>query len=441
MPGHALTTRDVLRTWWPLAASWMLMGFELPAISAVMARLPDPELSLAAYGGVVFPIALLIEAPIVMLLSASTALCGDPASYRKVRRFMMTAGAALTALHVLVAFTPLYDVVAGGILGAPVEILEPGRVGLRIMTPWTWAIAYRRFQQGVLIRFGRSSLVGAGTVVRLGTNVAVLAFGYHAGRWPGIVVGATAVAAGVVAEAAFAGWSVAPVLRHGLAHGAPPARPLDLRTFLHFYVPLALTSLIAFLASPLGSAAMSRMPRPVESLAVWPVLSGLVFVLRSLGLALNEVAVALLDRPGAVPVLRRFAAVLSAGVTVMVLAVAATPLSGAWFGGVSALAPDLAGAARVGLWLSVPMPALIVWQHWFQGVVVHGRRTRGVTESVVAYLATGLVLLGVGVAAGRWEGLYAASAAATAATAVQVAWLWGRATPLLRLARADPPGA
>ena len=43
------------------------MSIELPLVSAVMARLSDPTIHLAAYGGVVFPIALVIEAPIIML--------------------------------------------------------------------------------------------------------------------------------------------------------------------------------------------------------------------------------------------------------------------------------------------------------------------------------------------------------------------------------------
>jgi len=41
----------ILKTWWPLAASWLLMGAELPALIAVVARLPDPAINLAAYGG------------------------------------------------------------------------------------------------------------------------------------------------------------------------------------------------------------------------------------------------------------------------------------------------------------------------------------------------------------------------------------------------------
>ena len=72
-----LSMLHILRTWWPLAASWLLMGFEGPAVASVVARLADPKINLAAWGGVVFPLSLMAEAPVIMMLAASTALCRD----------------------------------------------------------------------------------------------------------------------------------------------------------------------------------------------------------------------------------------------------------------------------------------------------------------------------------------------------------------------------
>ncbi len=102
-----LPLKRVLTTWWPLAASWLLMGVELPVLSAIVARLPNPEINLAAYGGVVFPLSLIIEAPIIMLLAASTALSKDWHSYRLIYRFMIITASVLTGVHLLVAFTPV----------------------------------------------------------------------------------------------------------------------------------------------------------------------------------------------------------------------------------------------------------------------------------------------------------------------------------------------
>ena len=88
-----------------MARGWSPWAAELSAGSALVARLPNPEINLAAHGGVVFQVALAIESPIVMLLAASTALCRDWASYCKAFRYMLLVGAVLMALQVLDAST------------------------------------------------------------------------------------------------------------------------------------------------------------------------------------------------------------------------------------------------------------------------------------------------------------------------------------------------
>lgn len=410
------------------------MAVELPMLSAVVARLAHPEINLAAYGGVVFPLSLIVESPIIMLLAASTALSKDHDSYLKLYRWMMRAGAVLTALHIAVAFTPLYYVVVEGIIGAPPEILEPARLGLMIMTPWTWSIAYRRFHQGVLIRFGHARVVGLGTVVRLTANALVLSAGYLIGTLPGIVVGASAVASGVVSEAVYVGIRVRPVL-NGALKEAPRVEPLlALGGFLTFYVPLALTSLLNLLAQPIGSAALSRMPDALGSLAVWPVISGLTFMMRSAGVGYNEVVVALLDESGAARQLRRFTVILTSSVTVLILIVALTPLAGLWFEQVSALNPRLAAIAGLGLLIAIPLPGMAVLQSWYQGAILNSKRTRGITESVAIALLTSAAVYGFGVWWGRVTGLYMGMIALLVSNTAQTAWLWVRSRRVMQAA-------
>jgi hypothetical protein len=428
----AVSIWTVVRTWWPLAASWLLMSAELPAISAVMARLANPDINLAAYGGVVFPLAMIIESPIIMLLAASTTLSKDWNSYQKIRRYMLGAGVTLTLLHILLAFTPLYYVVVKGILGAPPEIVEPARLGLMIMLPWSWSIAYRRFHQGVLIRFGHSRDIGVGTVIRLSAETIVLIAGIVAGTIPGVAVGTAAVAAGVLCEAGFIGLRVQPVL-HGALRRAPRAeKPLTMRAFYAFYVPLVLTSLLSLLIEPIGSAALSRMPDPLLSLAVWPVVGGLIFMLQSAGIALNEVVVTFLDRPRAAAILRRFTLMLVVTTTTLLLIITATPLSLLWFSQVSALEPRLVELARTGLWLALPMPAVSALQSWFQGAILHSRHTRGITESVGIYMLVVGIFLFAGVAYGQVTGLYVAMSAFTIGLILQTSWLWFRSRPAMQ---------
>jgi len=410
----------------------MLMGAELPVLSAIVARLANPEINLAAYGGVVFPLALIIESPIIMLLAASTALSRDWHSYVKLRRFMMVTSGVLTALHVLVAFTPLYYFVVEGILGAPAEIVEPARIGLMIMTPWTWAIAYRRFNQGVLIRFGYSKTIGIGTVIRLLADGLVLLTGYLLGNIPGIVVATSAVAAGVISEALYVGIVVQPVLRRHVRSVPAAAQILTLRNFLEFYVPLAMTSLLTLVVLPMGSAALSRMPQPLESLAAWPVVTGLIFMLRGLGMAYNEVVVALLDEPFSRETLQRFAHWLAAGTTAGLLVLVATPLSAFWFEKISALSPNLANLSRMGLWIGLFMPAMTVYQSWYQGAILNGRRTRAITEAVMIFLVSSGILLTAGVIWGQVTGLYIGLGVFLISSAAQNGWLWYRSRSVFK---------
>jgi hypothetical protein len=264
----------------------------------------------------------------------------------------------------------------------------------------------------------------------------MLAIGFAIGTLPGIVVGTSAIAAGVTCEAIYAGLRVRPVLRRELKPAPPVEPPLTFRAFLAFYIPLAMTSLLTLLIEPLGSAALSRMPRPIESLAVWPVISGFVFMTQSLGTAYNEVVVALMDQPRSFFSLRRFALALTGILTTTVLIVAITPLAGWWFGRVSGLAPALAEMARRGLWLALPMSGLSVLQSWFQGTLMHGRQTRAITEAVVVFMVSCGGALWVGVALGQIEGLYVGLFAFTFGTALQTIWQWWRSRPTMGQVRA-----
>jgi hypothetical protein len=416
-----LTTRRIFETWWPLALSWLFMAVELPTLSAVVARLADPAVQLAAYGGVVFPLSLLIESPIIMLLAASTALSHDRRGYDRLRHFMWRASAVLTLIHVVVAFSPVFDWIADGLLNMPREVLEPARVGLRIMTPWTGAIAYRRFNQGALIRFGQSRAVGTGTAVRLASHVSTLCLLFAAGA-PGIVVATSAMTVGVLAEATYIGVRVRPLVRERMPD-VSGAAPLHGRAFLAFYVPLALTPLLELLAEPIGAAAMARMPHALESLGAWPAVFGIVWVPMSVGIAFQEVVVALSAEPGAERSLRRFAIGLAVVTGAPLMIMAATPLADLWYRYVAGLPPQLAELARTALWIAPPLPVLVVGHSWLQGQLVHARRTHAIPEALALFLGVATALAVCGVYSARWPGLHVALAALVAGAAAQFGWL------------------
>ncbi len=415
--------------WWPLALSWAMMGIEQPLVGAAVARLPEPAVQLAAWGSFAFPVALVVEAPVIMLLAASTELSRDQAAYRSLSRVAHGLGAALTLVHLLIVATPLFSWLAEHVLQLPEPVREPARMGLLLLLPWSWAIASRRFHQGVLIRHGHSRVVGWGTGLRLLTACTVLGVGLAVGRGPGVVVGAMALSCGVLAEAAFAALRVQRV-RRALPLTSPDRPPLRGRVFWRFYLPLAMTPLVTLVILPVGTAAVSRMPDPLPSLAVWPMANAVVFVLQALGLAFHEVVVALVDEPGARAPLRRFAVGLGLGTTLALGLLALHPVAHAWFSGVAGLSAPLAAMGAATLWIALPIPATRVAQSWYQGLLVNARRTRAITEAVIVFAVVCVSVMMVGVERAQWVGLPVVLVAYSLGRIAQTLWLALRARGL-----------
>ena len=148
-----ITLRRIVVFWIPLAATWLMMAMEGPFLAAVIARLADPAYNLAAYG-VAFSIALVVEAPIIMIMSAATALVRDRQSYLAMRNFTHTLNAAITVAMAVALIPPVFDTIALTLLDLPGEVARIAHVATAILLPWPGAIGFRRFYQGVLIRQG-----------------------------------------------------------------------------------------------------------------------------------------------------------------------------------------------------------------------------------------------------------------------------------------------
>ena len=420
----------ISKMWWPLAASWIMMAAEKPILTATIARLPNPEINLAAYGGIVFPLALIIEAPIIMLLAASVALSRDMKSYLKIRKFMMITSALLTALHILVATTPLYYVVAEKIIGAPQEIIEPARIGLMLMTPWTWSIAYRRFNQGVLIRYGHADAVGKGTIIRLTTIVGTMLISYFFLSVPGVWAASFAQGVAVLLEAFYAGKRIKPVVKYELAL-EPEVEELTWKAFFNYYIPLAMTSFITMLWSPLCSMALSRMPNPLASLAIWPVLDGIIFIFRSFGVAYNEVVVALMEKKGMSVHLRHFAVLLSSGMTAVLALIIFTPVAHFLFVTLNGLPAQYGNLAVTAFAMALIIPCLATLQSWFQGAILFGKKTRGIPEANVISITSGLIVFVIGYFIHDISGIYIGMFAYVVVNLTQTLWLWVRSRPIM----------
>ena len=391
MTAAPLKTRRILVFWMPLAGTWLMMAVEGPFLAAVIARLPDAAPNLAAYG-VAFAFAIIVESPVIMLMSASTALVNNRDSYLVFRQFTIALSALMTGVMLIIVMPPVFDTLASW-LNLPVAVASLTHQALILMLPWPGAIGYRRLLQGLLIRHDMTRRVAYGTVVRL---VTMCATAFIAAWWlsiSGALVGALALSVAVVAEALAVRRMSRRAIRALMDRRKTEGQRLTLSTVVKFYVPLALSSFMAMGVQPMVTFFMGQSRMALESLAVLPVLNGLTFLFRSLGLSFQDASIALLgDHMEQYRPLRNVACTLAIVTSVCLAVIAYSPLSFLWFYDVSGLSIGLTEFAIPPLKILVLLPALSVLMSFQRALLVNARTTKVIT-SATAIEVTGIAMV------------------------------------------------
>ena len=421
-----MRVRTLFGLWLPLAISFELMMLEGPAVQGAIGRLPDPQLHLAAMG-LAMSLSLLVESPVIMLLATAIALVKDGTTFRALRRFMVMLAIFCTALTALVAFTPLFAFVTGGLMGQPAPIVRAAQPAMQLMLLWTAAIAWRRFYQGVLVKYDQTRRVSWGTAIRLLAAVTTGTLLTLGGRLPGAQVAACALMAGVIVEAFATTLFALPLVRGRITdHIDESTPPLTQAAIWRFHAPLAATTLLTLLAQPMTSAALARLPAAHDTLAAWPVTFMLLLILRGWGLALQEITVAHARDAAARPALQRFAWLVGGATSLATALIVATPLVTAYFDHVLRLPGGLHETARLGVAVGLLMPLITTLGSWARGVLVASGATRVVYRGMGINLTThGALLL-----AGVWlhlPGMWVAASAFFLAAVAEYLYLANRA--------------
>ena len=179
----------------------------------------------------------------------------------------------------------------------------------------------------------------------------------------------------------------------------PSENPLSYRFITRFYYPLALTSILGLGIHPMVTFFMGQSRMPIESLAVLPVISSLVFLFRSLGLSYQEVGIALMgEKNKNFKMLRNFAIYLGIAVVLALSLITFTPLSHIWFHKVSGLSLELTQYARLPAQIMTILPALTVLISFQRALLVKNERTTPITIATSIEVFTIFAILFVAIA-------------------------------------------
>jgi len=395
MNSAEISQKKIFKFWYPLAATWLMMAFEGPFLAAIIARLPEAKYNLAAYG-VAYSFALLSEAPVIMMMAASTSLVKNSQSYFKLRNFNNALIILVTVVLAIGLIPTLFDFITGTLINLPKNVGKLTHVSLLILLPWPGAIAYRRFLQGILIANNKTKFVGLGTLIRLLVMAGTALGLYEYSNIAGAYVGAISLSAGVVAEMIVSHLMCRNILKKLREQPLDKTsnNNLSYKKIFTFYFPLALATFIGLGAHPLITFFVGHSNMALESLAVLPVISSLIFIFRSIGLSYQEVGIAMIgdDKKGYEP-LKRFAIKLALiNVTILAL-ISFTPLADTWFITISGLSDLLASIAILPTQILVVIPALTVLISFQRAIQVAYNKTSPISTATAMEVVVIVVLL------------------------------------------------
>jgi len=427
-----LTQKQIFIFWIPLAAMWLFMSIEQPGINAVIARFADAKINLAAYG-ITLSLSLIIESPIIQMLTAATALSDSRYNYRKLLKFMHVMAALLTLVHLILGFTPLYTILLRDLMDIPAEIIGPSRTSFMIMLPWAAAIGYRRLYQGILIRHGKTREITYIMFTRLCITMGSLALAARFTELRGADLGAFAVISGVTG-----GMAAAYIFARSSVRDLPEQgkeKPLQWSYLINFYYPLLLTSVITFIARPILNYGIARSADPLESLAVWPVVLSVMFLFRALAISYQEVVVALMKEAGDIIGLRVFAIRMAIVIGLGFLLFASGPLGKLWFKYVAGLEEELLGFTALPTLIIATVPVQGAFLSYYRGVLVYANQTKYIAQAVFLNTAMLTILVAVLPIVMPLSGVLIAAVAFSLCQFVEVFYLGYRARIIIRQLR------
>ncbi len=391
-----------------------------PLLTTTLAHLPDARSNLAAVG-IARTLAIFFESPIIMLLHASNAVAADRRSRQVLWQFMLLAGGSLSLCLGLLALPVIFDRVGERFLGIPVALAGKVQQSLLLLILWPFAIAWRRYFQGLLIARGNSQAIARASIARLVTMGIILASGVALDSSGAILAGA-ALIGGVLVEAC---WITIVAYRCGATDSPPPLAtptlPQNLPSMWRFYRPLATSMLITWGGRAVLVGLVARSVDASIALAAWPAASGLVLIISN---STRMVQQMIIKYQGRVPdrLLLKFALSVGGGCSVLLLLISTTTIGDWIVRGFIGSDRVLADNIKPVLMIFTLMPLLVAMQNAMQGFLVSTAKTGSVNQATWIGTTVLLTIAWCAVTAGS-GGAIAAAMATIIALLIEVLWL------------------
>jgi O-antigen/teichoic acid export membrane protein len=202
--GEQASSRQMWTFSWPLMITQITENGVSFVINFFLGRLANPDLALAAFG-VVNALKSLVASPLRNMAQTAQALVHSRQDMHVIVRFAHRVTLVYVVLVGCMFYTPMRDVILGGIMGLPATLSSYATPGVQMVLLVVVAWGYASLFRGILAAMRRTGAIAGSAVVRLLVVTAVGSVTLIAPNLNGAAVGVAAVGAAFLTEALILG--------------------------------------------------------------------------------------------------------------------------------------------------------------------------------------------------------------------------------------------
>ena len=376
----------------PLVLTMIVYGLSGQFLNGGMARVPRATETLAAFG-LAWGLIDFLSSPLSQIRQVGLVLADSSHALRRIRAFVLFAGASLSVLVALLALGPLGDWVIEGLHGVAHDLSMVVRQALFWFIPIPFFEGWNRLYSGLLLQVRRTEIISYATLVSIGTSIlavfALLPAPFV--REKPILLPILVVYCGALANLGILFWGYRKFVRGELPEGAE--EDLTHSYILSFFWPLGLVMSIQGFSRPLINLFVSRGPDGPEALAVLAVVYPLAHMPYGWVNEIRNLPAAFRHVENGLRYIRRFAGVcgmVSFGIMVLMFW---TPLRIYILEELIAIESNLADLCAMPLFLFSFFPLAVMVRAYLNGVALVEHRTRALAPSAPARIGIILVVL------------------------------------------------
>jgi len=391
-PSHILATKcknlklaEQKQYWsfyWPLAITGVVMVLAGQFQNGTLARYPNAVTELA-----IFALAMGTFGPFLASLNFVSQLTNVFARSVEDRdttfRFVLLACVGLSLPFLLIALTPVGELLLASLYQIDGEILQRTLEYLLYLSPLIFLNGLRQFFLGLLVQSRLTGWVTTLNIAYLGAVILVLIIGYNL-QWQPVTALVGAQTAGAMLHL-FLLWLVQ--RRYYQAPKEVAHHRVTYRALFQFFLPVTTTGVMFAISRPLLYALMGRTPDALLSIAAMRVGFDFSFIFQSAANQFRHFFVTFGDDK--IHEKQLFMVIIATGLTTVMLLIAATPLSQLVLSGLIGVTGEVLERSIDVVLVMCFIPAIIILRNYFHGLLMHHRKTGG--------MAIGSVLRVVGI--------------------------------------------